>query len=238
MRAHPRAPTRLPGDRRPAALVGPAGLLGPPARLGRAGERGPELRRRRARRALSRRLRRPDDHHRQGLGPGGAARGRDREPDHRVAAQEAVHRPAAVPPRGALHRPEARRPARRHRVRGALDTDPMTRRSREMLRMYAPYIGALAAMILLSVAVSLYVIVHERFRFPWQHQTTIYAQFENAQSVTPGQGQTVDVAGVQVGEIGGVELKNGRAVVQMNLTSDDLGPVYRSARLQLRPKTG
>jgi phospholipid/cholesterol/gamma-HCH transport system substrate-binding protein len=114
----------------------------------------------------------------------------------------------------------------------------MTKRSREILRMYAPYIAVLAGIILLSAAVSLYVIVHERFRFPWQHQTTIYAQFENAQSVTPGQGQTVDVAGVQVGEIGGVELKNGRAIVQMNLTSDDLGPVYRNARLQLRPKTG
>jgi phospholipid/cholesterol/gamma-HCH transport system substrate-binding protein len=104
--------------------------------------------------------------------------------------------------------------------------------------MYAPYLAALAGMILLSAAVSLYVVVHERLRFPWQDQTRIYAEFENAQSVTPGQGQTVDVAGVQVGEIGGVELKNGRAVVQMNLTSDDLGPVYRNARLQLRPKTG
>jgi phospholipid/cholesterol/gamma-HCH transport system substrate-binding protein len=114
----------------------------------------------------------------------------------------------------------------------------MTRRSREILRMYAPYLGALAGMILLSAAVSLYVVVHERLRFPWQDQTRIYAEFENAQSVTPGQGQTVNVAGVQVGEIGGVELKHGRAVVQMNLTSDDLGPVYRNARLQLRPKTG
>jgi phospholipid/cholesterol/gamma-HCH transport system substrate-binding protein len=114
----------------------------------------------------------------------------------------------------------------------------MTKRSREILRMYMGHILALAGMILLSVAVSLYVVVHERLRFPWQHETRIYAEFENAQSVTPGQGQTVNVAGVQVGEIGGVRLENGRAVVQMNLTSDDLGPVYRSARLQLRPKTG
>jgi phospholipid/cholesterol/gamma-HCH transport system substrate-binding protein len=114
----------------------------------------------------------------------------------------------------------------------------MTKRTREMLRMYAPYLAALAGMILLSLAVSLYVVVHQRLRFPWQHETRIYAEFENAQSVTAGQGQTVNVAGVQVGEIGSVELKNGRAVVLMKLTSDDLGPVYRNARLQLRPKTG
>jgi phospholipid/cholesterol/gamma-HCH transport system substrate-binding protein len=114
----------------------------------------------------------------------------------------------------------------------------MTKRTREMLRMYAPYLAALAGMIVLSAAVSIYVVRHERLRFPWEHQTRIYAEFESAQSVTPGQGQTVNVAGVQVGEIGGVELVDGRAIVQMNLTSDDLGPVYRNARLQLRPKTG
>ena len=114
----------------------------------------------------------------------------------------------------------------------------MTKRSREILRMYMGHILALVGMIVLSAAVSLYVVVHERLRFPWQDQTRIYAEFENAQSVTPGQGQSVNVAGVQVGEIGGVKLEHGRAVVQLNLTSDDLGPVYRSARLQLRPKTG
>ncbi|HEX8074620.1 MAG TPA: MlaD family protein [Thermoleophilaceae bacterium] len=106
------------------------------------------------------------------------------------------------------------------------------------IRRHAPHLLALFVMIALSLAVSLYVSVHERLRFPWQHETHIYAEFENAQSVTPGQGQTVNVAGVQVGEIGGVKLEDGRAIVQMNLTSEDLGPVYRNAHLQLRPKTG
>jgi phospholipid/cholesterol/gamma-HCH transport system substrate-binding protein len=105
-------------------------------------------------------------------------------------------------------------------------------------KRHAPHLLALVVMVVLSLAVALYVSVHERLRFPWQHETHIYAEFETAQSVTPGQGQTVDVAGVQVGEIGGVKLENGRAVVQMNLTSSDLGPVYRNAHLQLRPKTG
>ncbi|MEA2307988.1 MAG: phospholipid/cholesterol/gamma-HCH transport system substrate-binding protein [Thermoleophilaceae bacterium] len=114
----------------------------------------------------------------------------------------------------------------------------MTQRGREMLRMYMGHILALTGMIVLSLAVSIYVVRQERLRFPWEHETRIYAEFENAQSVTPGQGQTVDVAGVQVGEIGGVKLENGHALVQMNLTSDDLGPVYRNAHLQLRPKTG
>ena len=108
----------------------------------------------------------------------------------------------------------------------------------EDLTRHAPHLLALFVMVVLSLAVALYVSVHERLRFPWQHTTHIYAEFETAQSVTPGQGQSVDVAGVQVGEIGGVKLENGRAVVQMNLTSNDIGPVYRNAHLQLRPKTG
>ena len=41
----------------------------------------------------------------------------------------------------------------------------------------------------------------------------VKAEFSTAQAVVPGQGQTVDIAGVQVGDIGKVELKNGVAVV-------------------------
>ena len=43
----------------------------------------------------------------------------------------------------------------------------------------------------------------------------VKAEFSTAQSVTPGQGQTVDIAGVPVGEIKNVDLENGRAIVTM-----------------------
>ena len=35
--------------------------------------------------------------------------------------------------------------------------------------------------------------------------------------MTPGQGQSVRVSGVQIGEVGNVSLKSGVAVVQMNI---------------------
>jgi len=111
-------------------------------------------------------------------------------------------------------------------------------RLRKALKLYMRHVLALAAMIVIALAVAGYVTTHQRLRFPWEHQRTIYAEFSNAQAVTPGQGQTVNVAGVEVGEIGQVRLENGLAVVQMNLTNDDLGPVYRNAHLLLRPKTG
>jgi phospholipid/cholesterol/gamma-HCH transport system substrate-binding protein len=40
---------------------------------------------------------------------------------------------------------------------------------------------------------------------PGQELFTLKAEFSTAQAVTPGQGQTVDVAGVAVGEIQNVQ---------------------------------
>ncbi len=65
----------------------------------------------------------------------------------------------------------------------------------------------------------------------------VKAEFSTAQAVVPGQGQTVDIAGVQVGDIGKVELKNGVAVVSMKIRNK-YAPIYRDAHMLLRPKTG
>jgi phospholipid/cholesterol/gamma-HCH transport system substrate-binding protein len=109
---------------------------------------------------------------------------------------------------------------------------------RRHVRPYLAHAVALGGIFVLALAVTGYIAVHQRVRFPWEHQRIIYAEFSSAQAVTPGQGQTVNVAGVKVGEIGEVRLEQGRAVVQMKLTSDELGPVYANAHLLLRPKTG
>ena len=53
----------------------------------------------------------------------------------------------------------------------------------------------------------------------------------------PGQGQTIQVAGVSIGEIGKVTLKDGKAVVQMKIRKK-YTPIYRDATALLRPKTG
>ena len=63
------------------------------------------------------------------------------------------------------------------------------------------------------------------------------AEFSTGKSLTPGQGQTVDIAGVPVGEIGNVELKDGRALVTMKIRRK-YTPIYKDATALLRPKTG
>jgi phospholipid/cholesterol/gamma-HCH transport system substrate-binding protein len=109
---------------------------------------------------------------------------------------------------------------------------------RKGLRLYARHAIALTGIVVIALGVTAYISSHQRLRLPWQHERTIYAEFSSAQAVTPGQGQTVNVAGVTVGEIGEVRLEQGHALVQMRLTSNDLGAVYRNAHLLLRPKTG
>ena len=61
----------------------------------------------------------------------------------------------------------------------------------KIAKQYLQHLLALAGMVGLASSVAFYVSVHERLRFPWQDQTRIFAEFQNAQSVTPGQGQTV-----------------------------------------------
>ena len=113
------------------------------------------------------------------------------------------------------------------------------KRFRRNVRPYTwPHAAALGGIIVLALAVTGYIAVHQRVRFPWQHQRTYLAEFSSAQAVTPGQGQTVNVAGVKVGEIGQVRLEQGHAVVEMDIDSSELGPIYRNAHLLLRPKTG
>lgn len=97
---------------------------------------------------------------------------------------------------------------------------------------------AIFGFVMIAAVVGVYVMDHQRIRWPWEHVFHIEAEFESAQAVTPGQGQTVNVAGVQVGEIGQVRLHEGRALVRLDLDSEELGPVYRNARMLLRPKTG
>src|ERR1700761_9235472 len=66
----------------------------------------------------------------------------------------------------------------------------------------------------------------------------ISAEFTTAQAVTPGQGQAVDVAGIQIGKVGSVELEDGHAVVGMEIEPKYMKLIHPDAQFLLRPKTG
>jgi phospholipid/cholesterol/gamma-HCH transport system substrate-binding protein len=102
---------------------------------------------------------------------------------------------------------------------------------------------ALLILFVIAIGVAAYITSNQRLYLPgWVPGigTEFYeleAEFQTAQAVVPGQGQTVDIAGVPVGEIGEVRLSEGKAVVKMKIR-EKYAPVYRDASLLLRPKTG
>ena len=66
----------------------------------------------------------------------------------------------------------------------------------------------------------------------------ISAEFTTAQAVTPGQGQAVDVSGIQIGKVGSVSLEDGHAVVGMEIEPKYMTLLHPDAQFLLRPKTG
>jgi phospholipid/cholesterol/gamma-HCH transport system substrate-binding protein len=111
---------------------------------------------------------------------------------------------------------------------------------RKHLRDFAALVGVAA----IAIAVAVVILSHQRLTLPsWvpfvgKSFYTINGDFSTAQAVVPGQGQTVDIAGVPIGEIGSVRLHNGVARVELKLKEKYRHRVYNNATLLLRPKTG
>ena len=100
--------------------------------------------------------------------------------------------------------------------------------------------AAIIFLVLLATGVAAFILHNERLRFPFieAKRMQLKAEFQTAQAVTPGQGQTVRVSGVKIGDISKVELKNGVAVITMDIDSNYNKVVHTDASALLRPKTG
>jgi len=114
---------------------------------------------------------------------------------------------------------------------------------RRQIRKYLRDFLAIIFMILVAAGVAGYILSNQRFYLPaWVPVVGIdfyevKAELQTAQAVVPGQGQTVNIAGVKVGDIGSVELEDGRAVGEMKIRRK-YAPIYKDASILLRPKTG
>lgn len=111
----------------------------------------------------------------------------------------------------------------------------MSRRVKEQLRPMIAIVG----LALIAAVVGGYILVNQRVRGPFANDYTIRAQMPTGQALTPGQGQTATVAGVKVGEISRVELRDGVALVSLKIDPADLPrrDLRTDARLILRPRT-
>ncbi len=102
---------------------------------------------------------------------------------------------------------------------------------------------AIVVLLLVALVVTLVILDNQRLSLPGgvpllgKDVVEVEAELVTAQAVTPGQGQTVNIAGVQVGQISSVELEDGKAIVGMKIEREH-ATIYRDATVLLRPKTG
>jgi len=110
---------------------------------------------------------------------------------------------------------------------------------RRAIGKYWRDVVAMLALFLLAVGIGGYILSQQRLRFPLVEDKpqVIKVELEDAQAVTPGQGQTVRVAGVEIGAIGKVNVEDGVAVVDMEIMPEYNGLIRKDATVLLRPKT-
>jgi phospholipid/cholesterol/gamma-HCH transport system substrate-binding protein len=114
---------------------------------------------------------------------------------------------------------------------------------KRQIRKQLPVFVAILFLFAGALGIAGYILSNQRFYLPaWFPVlgTDFYevkAELPTGQAVVPGQGQTVNVAGVKVGEVGEVSLEDGRAVIDMQI-KEEYQPIYRDATILLRPKTG
>jgi phospholipid/cholesterol/gamma-HCH transport system substrate-binding protein len=102
---------------------------------------------------------------------------------------------------------------------------------------------AIVILAIAGITMMLWIFTQQKASLPaWapfvgQDFAHITGEFSTAQAVTPGQGQAVDIAGIQVGKVTSVDLEDGHAVVGLDVEPRYLALIHPDATLLLRPKT-
>jgi phospholipid/cholesterol/gamma-HCH transport system substrate-binding protein len=102
---------------------------------------------------------------------------------------------------------------------------------------------AIGVLVAVGIVMTLWIFTQQKASLPsWvplvgEEFAHVTGDFTTAQAVTPGQGQAVDIAGIQIGKVTSVDLEDGHAVVGMDIEPKYLQLIHPNATLLLRPKT-
>jgi phospholipid/cholesterol/gamma-HCH transport system substrate-binding protein len=98
---------------------------------------------------------------------------------------------------------------------------------------------AILGLLVVGVTVAVVILSEQGLRFPLVEDSPkrIEVELADAQAVEPGRGQTVRVAGVEIGKIAGVRVEDGVAVVELDIDRQYEDMVRDDATALLRPKT-
>ncbi|MDT7593237.1 MAG: phospholipid/cholesterol/gamma-HCH transport system substrate-binding protein, partial [Pseudonocardiales bacterium] len=92
------------------------------------------------------------------------------------------------------------------------------------------------ALIAIAAVVGGIILANQRFVAPWDNRQVFYASFAATPGISPGNGQEVRIAGVNVGDIVGADIDDtGHARLEMSIERGH--HLYENAKLVLRPKS-
>jgi phospholipid/cholesterol/gamma-HCH transport system substrate-binding protein len=110
------------------------------------------------------------------------------------------------------------------------------------IKKHAGDFAAIIVTLVVAIAVAGYILANQEARptFPLIEDPPLHleAEFSDAQAVVPGQGQSVRVAGVEVGKVTDVYVEDGLAIVGMDIKAEFAGLIRQDASALLRPRTG
>ena len=115
---------------------------------------------------------------------------------------------------------------------------------RRAIREHTGDFVAILALIVVGIAVAGAILSQQQYPYPdWipfigKDRFELKAELSTAQAITPGQGQTVNIAGVEAGDVTDVELSDGDAVVTMTVDDKYKELIHSDATILMRPRTG
>ena len=116
----------------------------------------------------------------------------------------------------------------------------MRRAIREHLKDFV----AIIALVVFAALVSFVILSNQQQPYPsWvpflgDDQFELEIEMSTAQAVTPGQGQTVNMSGVEIGDIREVDLEDGRAIITVGINRPYQELIRTDASVLMRPRTG
>ena len=115
---------------------------------------------------------------------------------------------------------------------------------RRAIREHLKDFMAILALVVFATLVSYVILSNQQQPYPsWvpflgDDQFELEVELETAQAVTPGQGQTVNMSGVEIGDIRDVNLEDGRAIVTVGINEPYQELIHTDATVLMRPRTG
>ncbi|MEH3054157.1 MAG: MlaD family protein [Patulibacter minatonensis] len=114
---------------------------------------------------------------------------------------------------------------------------------KRVLERYGVPFAAILGIAVIGIVAASAILSNQRFYLPkWMpvigsHFTDYTVDFSSAKAVVPGQGQTVAISGVTVGEIADVQIHNGRGRVSIKVRDEYAPRIHQDATAMLRPRT-